>query len=139
MALTSLPLAKGKRHKEVFEGLGWVVRTEGNHIVLTHPHHPQVFLSIPNHPEVKRQTLKKIVRDAGLTDEQYAIFFRGVAEVAERRIEEEELFRETAEADGSSRVHCMTCCKEVCLSADPAEIASAKQLHLSGCTGPIAA
>ena len=106
MALTSLPLASGKRHKEVLEDLGWVVRSEGNHIVLTHLHHPQVFLSIPNHPEVKRQTLKKIVRDAGLTDEQYAIFFQGVPAIVENgELADEECYRETAQADGKSQIH----------------------------------
>src|SRR5580698_10036343 len=98
MALSSLPLASGIRHKEVFEDLGWVVRSAGNHIVLTHTHHPQVFLSIPNHSEVKRQTLKKIVRDASLTDEQYAIFFQGIKAV-KPGASEEDAFRETPSSD----------------------------------------
>ena len=136
MALTSLPLANGKRHKEVFEGLGWVVRSEGNHIVLTHLNHPQVFLSIPNHPEVKKQTLKKIVRDAGLTDEQYAVFFHEMPDTIET-VAEDDLFKEIPQADGKSRIHCTTCCQEICLSADPVEIAAAKQLHPAKCSGPI--
>jgi len=140
MALTTLPLASGKRHKEVFESLGWNLRVEGNHIVLTHPHYPQVFLSIPNHREVKRQTLKKIVRDAGLTDEQYAIFFQGVPGGASiGAIQDEDLFRETPDTDGKSRIHCMICCIEICLSADPVELAAAKQAHPAQCAGPILA
>jgi len=139
MALTGLPLASGKRHREVFEALGWVVRTEGNHIVLTHPHHPQVFLSIPNHREVKRQTLKGIVRSAGLTDEQYSIFFREIPEATDKLEAVEDLFRETLEADGRSRVHCMKCCREICISIDPAEIAAAKQNHPLQCPGEISA
>jgi predicted RNA binding protein YcfA (HicA-like mRNA interferase family) len=136
MALTTLPLANGKRHKEVFESLGWILRTEGNHIVLTHPHYPQVFLSIPNHREVKRGTLKRIVRDAGLTDEQYAFFFQSIPQIA-AATSEDELFRETLEGDGKSRIHCTVCCLEICLSADHSEISAAKLSHPSICTGPI--
>lgn len=136
MSLTQLPLASGEQHQEVFESLGWNLRVKGNHIVLTHPHHPQVFLSIPNHREVKRQTLKKIVHDAGLTDEQYAVFFAGMPRQSVAPTEEE-LFRETVEQDGQFRIHCTTCCREVCLSADPIEISQAKAAHSSACAGPI--
>jgi predicted RNA binding protein YcfA (HicA-like mRNA interferase family) len=138
MALTDLPLASGKRHKKVFEDLGWLVRSEGNHIVLTHPHHPQVFLSIPNHQEVKKQTLKSIVRAAGLTDEQYASFFQGENRISEPK-EANEPFRETPEVDGRLHVHCPRCGQEVCVSADEAEIAAAKEQHPLKCTGPILA
>jgi predicted RNA binding protein YcfA (HicA-like mRNA interferase family) len=136
MALSSLPLASGIRHKEVFEDLGWVVRSEGNHIVLTHPHHPQVFLSIPNHREVKKETLKKIVRDASLTDEQYAVFFKGI-KTSGPDPSQEDAFRETPASDGKLQILCMICCQPVCLSADPAEIEAAKQGHQNQCTGPL--
>jgi predicted RNA binding protein YcfA (HicA-like mRNA interferase family) len=139
MAISDLPIASGKRHKEVFEDLGWLVRSEGNHIVLTHAHHPRVFLSIPNHPEVKKQTLKKIVRDAGLTDEQYSIFFHGVPKADQPANPEEELFREAIEADGRCRIHCMACCQEVCLSADIKVLAAAKRAHPAVCSGPLSA
>lgn len=138
MALTQLPLASGEQHQEVFESLGWNLRVKGNHIVLTHPHHPQVFLSIPNHREVKRGTLKRIVRDAGLTDEQYAVFFDGAPQaMKEPAISDDELFRETPEADGKSRIHCTVCCREICNSDNPGEIVAAKLAHPSACTGPI--
>ena len=136
MALTQLPLASGEQHQEVFESLGWNLRVKGNHIVLTHPHHPQVFLSIPNHREVKRGTLKRIVRDAGLTDEQYAVFFNGVPK-AKQPEDEAELFTVKLESDGRWRVHCATCCQPVCLSADEVELTAAKSAHILICTGPI--
>ncbi|MDQ2925841.1 MAG: type II toxin-antitoxin system HicA family toxin [Acidobacteriota bacterium] len=75
MGLSDLPLADGKAHKKVFESLGWIVRKESTHIILTHPAHFGVNLSIPNHREVKRGTLKSLVRDAGLTDQKYRNFF----------------------------------------------------------------
>jgi predicted RNA binding protein YcfA (HicA-like mRNA interferase family) len=138
MALTTLPLASGKRHKGVFESLGWTVRSESNHIVLTHPHYPEVFLSIPNHPEVKKQTLKKIVRDAGLSDEQYAVFFHGITSQVQRIEDDEDLFRETIE-NGQTRVHCMKCGQQICHTAEPPEIAAAKENHPSSCAGSITA
>jgi predicted RNA binding protein YcfA (HicA-like mRNA interferase family) len=140
MALTGLPLASGTQHKEVFEDLGWTVRSQGNHIVLTHPNRPQVFLSIPNHREVKRQTLKAIVRDAGLTDEQYAAFFDG-RNLTATTIEPspEDLYGVTPLAGGLSRIHCMKCGGEVCISANPVIIEAAKQNHPTTCTGAISA
>lgn len=140
MALSGLPLASGMRHKEVFENLGWVVRNEGNHIVLTHTNRPGVFLSIPNHKQVKKETLKAIIRAAGITDEQYAVFFHvGESQPTELAASAEAQFRETRESDGRTRVHCMACCEQVCLSSDPGEISSAKGGHLAECSGPLKA
>ena len=137
MALTQLPLASGERHQEVFESLGWNLRVKGNHIVLTHPHHPQVFLSIPNHKEVKRGTLKRIVRDAGLSDEQYAVFFDGIPKAKRLEEDDADLFTGKIEPDGRWRVHCAVCCQPVCLSADEGEIKTAQSEHIRNCTGPI--
>ncbi len=75
MSISDLPLASGKTHQKVFESLGWVVRRAGTHIVMTHPAHPNVNLSIPAHKEVRRGTLKSLVASAGLTDKQYRIFY----------------------------------------------------------------
>jgi predicted RNA binding protein YcfA (HicA-like mRNA interferase family) len=78
MGLSDLPLASGVQHQKVFEELGWVLRRDGNHLVMTHPAHPNVNLSIPNHKEVRKQTLKALVRAANLSDKQYRVFFDGV-------------------------------------------------------------
>ena len=141
MALSRLPLASGARHKEVFESLGWECRTEGNHIVLTHIHHPNVYLSNPNKSEVKKGTLKAIVRDAGLTDEQYAVFFQGSQRTIPRgqAPPAEEAFSEIRGADGKSHVHCRECCQEICASASVEEIEAAKRDHPSQCGGPLTA
>lgn len=77
MGLSDLPLASGKKHQKVFESLGWVLRRDGNHIIMTHPNHFGVNLSIPNHAEVRKGTLKALVAAAGLTDKQYRDFFNG--------------------------------------------------------------
>jgi predicted RNA binding protein YcfA (HicA-like mRNA interferase family) len=75
MGLSDLPLASGKEHQKVFEALGWRLRREATHLVMTHSAHPGVHLSIPNHKEVRRGTLKQLVHDAGLTDKQYRVFY----------------------------------------------------------------
>lgn len=74
MGLGDLPLASGTEHQKAFEKLGWVVRRAGNHIVMTHPNH-NFPISIPNHKEVKRATLKAILRSIGITDKQYRTIF----------------------------------------------------------------
>lgn len=78
MGLSDLPLASGRKHQKVFESLGWVVRRDGNHIVMTHSNVRGVTISIPNHSEVKRETLKSIVRVAGYTDRNYRLYFDAV-------------------------------------------------------------
>ena len=67
-----LPLEPGRVHVRVFESFGWVVRrSKKNHFVLTHPGKPGILLSIPDHPEVARGTLRAQIRRAGLTAKEY--------------------------------------------------------------------
>ena len=75
MGLSDLPLASGRAHQKVFQALGWELRNNGVHLVLTHVNHFGVTLSIPNHKEVRRGTLQAIIRNSGLTDKQYRNFF----------------------------------------------------------------
>ena len=58
MGLTNLPLDSGRRHVRVFQSFGWILRREGNHLVMTNPEAPHVVISIPNHREVDRKLLK---------------------------------------------------------------------------------
>ncbi len=69
MALSELPLASGREHAKVFVALGWTIRRNGEHLVLKKS--GTGMISIPNHREVKRQTLSRIIQHAGLTDEVY--------------------------------------------------------------------
>lgn len=76
MALSDLPLAKGRLHVKVLQALGWQLRRRGNHLILTHQGHPGVHLSIPDHKEVDRRTLRSQVQLIGMTDKEYATAFR---------------------------------------------------------------
>jgi predicted RNA binding protein YcfA (HicA-like mRNA interferase family) len=56
---------------KMFQRLGWqIVRQKGSHIIMIKPGH-MATLSIPNHQEVARGTLRSLIAKAGLTIEQF--------------------------------------------------------------------
>ena len=56
---------------KVFEKFGWhVARQKGSHIILIKSGHIAT-LSVPNHPEVARGTLRSLIQKAGLTIEEF--------------------------------------------------------------------
>lgn len=62
-----VPLLSGRDMVKVFGAFGWqVARQNGSHIVLVKEGHPAT-LSVPDHKEVARGTLRNLIRDAGLT------------------------------------------------------------------------
>lgn len=69
MALSDLPLDSGKAHAKVLCRLGWVIRKNDTHIILAKDGYGH--LSVPNHAEVKRPTLKRILAVAGISDDEY--------------------------------------------------------------------
>ena len=78
MGHADLPLASGNRHAAAFEQCGWTRaqrRGRDSHILLSKPEH-RATLSIPDHREVKRAVLAKLIKAAGLTDAQYMECFR---------------------------------------------------------------
>lgn len=69
--MPKVPLLKPKEAIKVFEKLGWTVaRQKGSHIIMTKQNNIAT-LSIPNHKEVARGTLKSLILKAGLTIEEY--------------------------------------------------------------------
>jgi predicted RNA binding protein YcfA (HicA-like mRNA interferase family) len=62
-----LPVVSGREAVTAFEKFGWhVVRQKASHIILTKPGEI-VTLSIPDHREVARGTLRSLIRLANLT------------------------------------------------------------------------
>ncbi|HDQ99151.1 MAG TPA: type II toxin-antitoxin system HicA family toxin [candidate division WOR-3 bacterium] len=62
-----VPLLKPREVIRAFERLGWTVaRQRGSHVIMTREGHI-ASLSIPDHPEVARGTLRSLVARAGLT------------------------------------------------------------------------
>ena len=65
--MPKLPQLSGRDTVRAFESLGWkVARQKGSHIILTKAGHIAT-LSVPNHKEVAKGTLRSLIRSAGLT------------------------------------------------------------------------
>lgn len=66
-----LPVVSGRVAVRAFERLGWAVaRQSSSHIILVHPKH-SATLSVPDHREVARGTLRALIRSAGLTIQEF--------------------------------------------------------------------
>ena len=69
--MASVPVLSGQEVVRVFESFGWgVARQRGSHIVMT-KENEIVTLSIPNHKEVARGTLRSLIRSANLTIDEF--------------------------------------------------------------------
>ena len=65
-----LPVLSGKEVVKVLGKLGYTVNDQkGSHIHLRHP--VRRPLTVPNHPEFARGTLRIIIKDADLTVENF--------------------------------------------------------------------
>ena len=68
--MNKLPVVSGKKLIKALLKIGYYVRDqEGSHIHLRHPFRKP--LTIPNHKEIARGTLRKIIKDADLTVEEF--------------------------------------------------------------------
>jgi len=66
-----LPVLSGRQVVQVFEANGWnIARQRGSHIILVKPNH-MATLSVPDHNEVAKGTLRSLIRAAGLTAEAF--------------------------------------------------------------------
>ncbi|MDP7081456.1 MAG: type II toxin-antitoxin system HicA family toxin [Candidatus Undinarchaeales archaeon] len=64
--MTKLPVLSGRDVIRALGKLGYYVRDQkGSHVHLRHSIRPP--LTVPNHPEVARGTLRAIIRAAGLS------------------------------------------------------------------------
>ena len=69
--MPELPVISGRDARSAFERLGWVFkRQKGSHMILTKPGHI-ASLSIPDHRELAPGTLRKLIRQAGLTVDEF--------------------------------------------------------------------
>jgi predicted RNA binding protein YcfA (HicA-like mRNA interferase family) len=72
-----VPLLRPREVVAAFQKLGWdVARQKGSHIILTRTGHIAT-LSVPNHPEVARGTLRALIARAGITVEEFLRAARG--------------------------------------------------------------
>lgn len=69
--MTVLPRMSGREVVRVLESIGWqVARQRGSHIIMVREGHTAT-LSIPNHKEVAKGTLRSLIRSAGLNVEEF--------------------------------------------------------------------
>jgi len=68
---SALPVMNGREVVRAFEKLGWrFVRQKGSHMILVKTGEI-VTLSIPDHSEVAKGTLRKLIRTAGITVDEF--------------------------------------------------------------------
>ncbi|MEL6163644.1 MAG: type II toxin-antitoxin system HicA family toxin [Cyanobacteria bacterium J06628_3] len=68
---SALPVISGREVVSVFASLGWeVVQQTGSHIIMTKDEEPAT-LSVPEHREVAKGTLRSLIRTAGLTVDEF--------------------------------------------------------------------
>ena len=66
-----LPLLSGREVVNVFERMGWeIARRRGSHIILVKESHIAT-LSVPDHKEVAKGTLRKLIARACITVEEF--------------------------------------------------------------------
>ncbi len=69
--MPSVPILRPREAVRVFEHFGWkVARQRGSHIILTKPD-SLATLSVPDHPQIARGTLRTLIARAGLTVEEF--------------------------------------------------------------------
>ncbi|MDD2297633.1 MAG: type II toxin-antitoxin system HicA family toxin [Sphaerochaetaceae bacterium] len=71
--MASLPVISGKQAVSAFKKAGWqIARRKGSHIILIKPLE-YYTLSIPNHKELDRGTLRSIIRKSGMTISEFLL------------------------------------------------------------------
>lgn len=69
--MQKLPILSGRETVKLFKRLGWeVVRQRGSYIILLKERHIAT-LSVPDHREVARGTLRTLISRAGITVEEF--------------------------------------------------------------------
>jgi len=72
-----LPRISGREAVSAFRKLGYEVdRQKGSHIILRHPGPPFRRLTVPDHREVAKGTLRALIREAGISVEEFTALVR---------------------------------------------------------------
>jgi predicted RNA binding protein YcfA (HicA-like mRNA interferase family) len=72
--MSRLPVCSGQAAIRAFQKLGYQVDHQtGSHIILRHPQMRR--LTVPNHRELAKGTLRALIREAGLTKEEFLVSF----------------------------------------------------------------
>ena len=70
--MTHLPVVSGKEATRAFEKICYVIDHQtGSHIILRHHQPPHRRLTVPDHRELAKGTLRALIRPAGLSVEAF--------------------------------------------------------------------
>ena len=70
--MSKLPVVSGREAVRAFEKLGYVMDHQtGSHIILRHRDPPHRRLTVPDHRELAKGTLRNLLREAGLRVERF--------------------------------------------------------------------
>ena len=71
--MSKLPVVSGKQVCIVLEKIGYRIDHQtGSHIVLRNQNPPYRRITVPNHKELAKGTLRAIIRQAGLTVDEFS-------------------------------------------------------------------
>ena len=75
--MSILPRVSGREAVAAFRKLGYEVdRQKGSHIILRHRDPPFRRLTVPDHREVAKGTLRALIREAGISVEDFTTLLR---------------------------------------------------------------
>ncbi len=70
--MPALPTLSGKEVVQIFKSFGWMVsRQRASHIIMT-KEGEIATLSVPDHKEIAKGTLRSLIRAAGLTVDEFS-------------------------------------------------------------------
>lgn len=70
--MPKLPVVSGREVVKALSKAGYSLDHQtGSHMILRHKEAPHRRLTIPNHKEIAKGTLRAIIKDSGLTTEQF--------------------------------------------------------------------
>ncbi|NGZ08209.1 MAG: addiction module toxin, HicA family [Nitrospira sp. LK70] len=71
--MSKLPVASGQEAVRALKKVGYLVDHQtGSHIILRQSDPPYRRLTVPHHTELAKGTLRSIIRQAGLTVEEFS-------------------------------------------------------------------
>ena len=72
--MSKLPVVSGQETVHALQKVGYLVDHQtGSHIILRQPNPPHRRLTVPHHTELAKGTLRSIIRQAGLTVEEFCV------------------------------------------------------------------
>jgi len=75
--MSKLPVVSGKQVCKVLHKIGYSLDHQtGSHIILRNENTPHRRVTVPNHKEIAKGTLRAIIRDVGLTVNEFIVLLR---------------------------------------------------------------